>query len=341
MTVGIKELLSKINKLEREIKSIESAAKDVGITKLASRKKELLNYSCVKTEIIEFDSLSLTAGNNMLVECELEFVAAAVQEVEISIVISQLVIVKSKQRAVIGINKFSLAQEFLALESKQDNIYVYITPLDGKQILLSSCQMNIWGGESKEESKKCNVIELDDKFLLSFIKNNIIYYKIITKQTEMFAEIDFEFCAYAKDYSFAYLKSKKELYLFRIDENFNLIIDNLTTGEMFYIDNQVTNISAAFSEEKIVAAYIKNNIFYVLEIENKNAIFKSEIGYKSIIKNVVVFYNKFSQDFCFVLSLFSGRNIMIKQQKEVDNFGEHLKLGYDIYAIGYEVKNGS
>ncbi len=341
MTIAIKELLSKINKLEREIKSIESVTKDFGITKLASRKKELLNYSCIQTEIIEFDNLLLTVGDNILIECELEFVAAAVQEVEISIVISELIIVKSKQKAVVGINKFSLAQEFQALETKQNNIYVYITPLDGKQILLTSCQLNIWGGETEEKTKKYNVASLGDKFLLSFINDGVVYYKIITKQVEMFAEIDFEFCAYAKDYSFAYLNSKNELYLFRIDENFNLILDNLTTGEMFYIDNQVTNISAAFSEEKIVAAYIKNNVFYVIEIENKNTFSKSEIGYKSIIKKANVFYNKFSQDFCFVLSLVSGRNIMLRQQKETGNFGEHINLEYDIYAFSYEVENGS
>lgn len=340
MSTSIKDLLVKINKIEREINAVNTETKKLGTNKCYSLKKNLLNYSCIEKTKIEFSSITFYAGDDNLIETEVEFISSSNQYIEISIVMSDLVIAKLKKKAEIGNNIFSLNSLFVPKVNDTTDIYVYITPLDEKQIVLSGCQINIFGATFNENIKKYQVIDLGEKLLVSQLIENSIYYKIITKEETMLEQSDFEFLSYAKDYSFVSVGENKSLYLLKVDDNNNLVFENFETGSYEIVEEKVEKISADSIDELVIFAYIKNEKCYVGEIEN-GSYDRPKICYNFKTKNCNVFYDKFKKKMCLNLELPNGKNLLFFENDSIKTEGEKINFNFDIFVNTYEVENAS
>lgn len=340
MTVKIKELLSKIENLERNINSVTSSAKEIGLSKFYTLKKDLLSFPCVSETKISFENITFNINNKLLIEPQVEFSSQDKQKVEISLLIDDLLIEKISRICNIGNNTFSFSQVYTPKISKTGNIYVLITPKDKKQIIISNIILNIFGASSDENNKKYQVVELENKYLISQLIGGAIYYKIITKNEIMLGAVDFDFFAYAKNYSFVYLTNSKMLYLLKIDNENILSLENLVTGETKFIDFNVEKISAATSGELIKISYIKNQICYVYDYENGEFSLPQKCyDYKT--KNCYIFYDKFNAKFCINLNLKSGKNLLFFENIPRVQNGERLNLKFDIIIseIGAENEN--
>lgn len=340
MTTSVKQLLSKIEKLERDIYSLNSSTKEISLSKFYTLRKDLLSYPCISETKISFENITFKVGDKILIESQIEFVSQIKQRVEISIVLNDCIIEKISRISMIGNNIYSLSKMYTSKIDKIDNIYIFITPKEEKEIIISSALLNIYGADQEDKNKKYQLIKIEDKYLVSQLIDDIIYYKIITNNEVMLGEIDFEYFGYAKDFSFVYLSETKKIYLLKIDFENNLLFEDMSSGVTKIIDKQVEKISAASTENLLEIVFLKNDKCYVCDYEEGEfSLPKKCYDYKT--QNCQIFYDKFSQKFCINLSFLSGKNLLLFEQKSNAKKGESLSLDLDIILTSVGAENGS
>ena len=297
------------------------------------------NYSCIEESKLKLTSLNMIANKNVLFECILEIYSPVKQEIELAIIVSNYSIIKVKREVSVGLNQISVNKEFISNISGEAEVFIVINSLEKKELILQACTLNVWGLHIDEFKNKYDSIEMDDYILLSFLKDNKIYYKIITNNAVELNEVDFDFCGQAKDYSFVYDDVNKVIYLARIDLDGNVFLDNFKTHKSLYIDNYSSCVSAAISNEKIIVCYAKNKKCHLAEIEKQQIKNCNKINYDYITKECSIFYNKYSNHFYIILKLNNGKNILIEELKSKQDISEKLVVSYDVYVDVYEVNN--
>lgn len=339
MNDKINQMFAKIEKLERQIKLLGEGAdqfnKDLYITKT----KDLLNFSCVKEEKINLAVVDGRKNQKLLFDCSVELYSSSNQNIEISLKIENIVVSKINSEVLMGKNKIVITQKYEPIYDSLINVNLVVKPLLNKQVILEKCELNIWGAELKERNIKYDIIELNENYLLSYLKDNVLYYKIITKNVVNLNEIDFDFCAKVLDYKFLLKKDTNELFLCRVDLDNNLIIDNFETKKLLFLQNNVTSVSATNNYNKIVVCFIKNKKPYILEIKDDIISIPKEINNNLIVNKCDLIKNEFNGNCYLILNLVNGENIMFESISEKASFGENIKTNYSIDISLYEVQN--
>lgn len=333
----LKEYLSKLNVLERQIEELNLIAQEFERKKYILKRVDFLNYSCLEKESFKIAHIKIAKDNHLLIECSIEIFCASEQDVEICLMIGDVMIQKINKKLGIGMNNVSISQEYLSFVDQDADICVDINPTEEKEIVLQGCNLKIWGIDSVVKKEKYDVVDCGENLFIGILDDEKIYYKIITKQAAKLNKIDLDFFAKAKSFCLGYFKKNEKVFLFRVDLDGNLFIDNLLEGDSLFVDSEVIDVSCAASDEKIVAAYIKNGLCKSIEIETDNLVNISDIDYNYINNECAVFYNNYSDKFFIVLKNLHGENIMLEMVKETFAGGENLGAVYDIFIETYEV----
>jgi len=341
MNDKINQMFAKIEKLERQIKTLGEVADQLNKDLYITKTKDLLNFSCIKEEKLNLAVVECKKNQKLLFDCTVELYSSSIQNVEISLEIENVIVSKTNSEVLMGKNKIVITQKYEPIYDSLININLVVKPLLSKQIILEKCEVNIWGADIKEKSIKYDIIELNNNYLLSFLKDDILYYKIITKNTASLNEIDFNFCAKVLYYKFLLKKETNEVFLCRVDLDNNLLIDNFDTKKMLFLQNDVSGVSATSSDNKIVVCFIKNKKPYVLEIKDDIVSIPKEINNNLIVDKCDLIKNKFNDNCYLILKLANGENVMFESISEKASLGENIKANYSIDIALYEVQNGN
>jgi len=339
MNIQIKDLLAQINKLERQIKALNEKTKIFDSGAYYSKNKKFLNFSCVEKQLLDIDKVFLSKDEELLIECVVELNAMAEQEVELCLIVGDIAIAKTIKKLDIRTSQYSFNQTYMAPQSGEVEIKLLINPNSNKQVLVQNCILNIWGYLHQENKPKYDVIDVGDKYLISCLDNEMLFYKIIDKDILEFNEYDLDFCVYAKDYSFVFNADSNEIFLLRIDIDENLFIDNFSTGKSSFVAAGIKSVSAICSAGKIVAAVNKNNKCIIFDFVNEKVFSVQNIGYEFIIKNCLLFKNDKSEKVYLVLTLKNGKNIMLEASDMLETDGENLDVNCLVEVLCYEVEN--
>ncbi len=337
MIKKLDELFSKINKLERELKTVSAAAEEFSSVNYFCKQTKFLNFSCVKESKLKVASIEIVNDKNLLFECYIDIVLPTSQGVEYAILLGESVIFKGEENFEIGQNQIKIIQKTKPQKRGIVDIYIVIKPLLNKMLVLEDCLLNVWGCRVKEIENKYSAKSLGENYAVGFLKDELLYYKIITKQKRHLAADDFEFAGEALSFDFGYDSTNDGIILCRIDVGGNLYIDNFKIKNTIFLSDEAKDVCAVNVAENLYVFFIKNGKCFCAQVDNFKVVNIQEICYNYIIKKCRIKYNDFVSNFVILLELENGKNVMLETVVENNNFAENLKAKFLIVLEEIEV----
>lgn len=339
MSGKFEELILKVNSIENQLNEINLVADQFKVKNYFFKRKDFLNYSCLEKDKLKIANIKINKGNKLLFECTIDVFCASEQEVEFVLIINDLMIVKVKKILSAGLNNIFLTQQYISYFNIDADVYVEINPIEGKEVEIQDCLLKIWGLNYDLIEDKFDIVELNNSWVVSLLKDDNLYYKIITKEECNLNIIDLNFYAKVRDYNIIYYKKYDKFLLFRVDVDGNLFLDDINEGSSLLIDENVTCVSSDVSDENILVVYVKNKECKCAIFENVKTFYIQNISYNYIINKCCVFYNKYSDKFFLILKNFNGENIMIESVDDSFCKGENISAKCNIFVETYEVNN--
>lgn len=276
--------------------------------------------------------LDATENSKIFFQCLLDLNLNSNEDVEFSFIVNDISIYKSKKSLLSGSNQICVMQNYVPLTTEQISVYIEITPVNGKSVFLYMASLFMWGNFEEVSILSYNAIEIYDKYLISIIDNNCLYYTKIDKIKKNINFLDLTYLNEAISHCFIYSSKSDITYLFRVDTMGNLFYSDFLLKNEIYITNNVSNVSASISNDDIIlVSYIKNNVCYYCEIIDEVVSVHKKISCGNIkIANCYSYYNKFRNTFCIVLTSNKDNNYFIEQVKENDCRTNNLSVNYNI-----------
>lgn len=273
-------------------------------------------------------------GSSFFIQAVIDFTLSTSETVEFSLSINDISIYKVKKTLGSGSNQISIMSSFVPVLSEEVEIFVTITPQNQKQLLLSSVTMFVWGDFDITNKCEYEILETSDKYLLTLLYNNIIYYRFADKLNGEYTFSDFSYLAPAIDYSVIYDENNDSVVTLRIDENGNLFYSSLLGGSETLLIGGTEKVSASISPEsgKILVAVIKNKKCKYFEISGGGEIsLLNDLKYGNHkITDCYVFYNSHRQKFCVILTAENLSNYYAEEIDETTSAVENISASYSI-----------
>ncbi len=301
--------------------------------------KNFINYSIINFTEIELYSLRLIKNSNIYFSLNTEIYLPSTQNIEASLLVNNICISKVTISLNNGNNVINLNKDFVPLSNSNYIIKLSIKSLDDKQIELKSANLFIYGINEDTPNTKYQVLELNNKLLLSYLDNEELYYYLANKNISYYNALEFNYFSNAKDYSFVFNKKSNEILLFKIDNDNNLTQSKISLFNYTHIDSNVSSVSAVWGDNKILLAYTKNLKCYYLIIENNSIGSVNELIHLDNIKNIKTYYNEINNKFYIVLTNLNNQNYLIESLDKVSSNSENIYVEFDYTIETFEVNN--
>lgn len=300
--------------------------------------KNFSNLEIILPKKIILSKLDFSQSSSLYFQGQVDIFSTISEEVEISLIINNISIHKLKKQLEIGNNQIGIFCNFNPILDENAIIYVKFSPKNQKSIYLQNISLFVWGTIKTQDKPKYQALNLNTGYLLSYIFNNNIYYKIVPKKEDEFCSNDFNNLDIASAYSFAYSKIKDEIYLFRINLNGDLFFSTLNGSET-YLMSKIDSVSAVCANDKIYLFCISEEKCLYFEIDEFNNIsFVKNLKENSFkLKSVYAYFNNYNNKIYIVLTDINNSNYLLEQTLENSNLIEQLKASYNISIETYEV----
>ena len=332
------DLTNKADEFEKYLSSFDSFQKKL------SKKANCL--SCIKnfsnTEIILkkkilITKIQATEKSNIFFQCLLDLNMSNSEEIEFSFIVNDICIYKSKKNLNSGSNQVCVMQNYMPIASENLDIYIEINPLNNKQVNLSMASLFMWGKFNYEPEISYQVIETNDKYLISLMDNNSIYYKLVDKMKLKLNFSDFTFLDNAISYSFCHDTENNKTYYFRVDLMGNLFYSDFYNQNEIYIESNVSKVSCAVSNNgNILVCYIKNNTCFCFEIYDKQISYHKRLFSNISATDCLCYYNKFRDKFCIIATSSNDSNYFVEEIddnfSQIDNINASYSVSIELYS---------
>lgn len=284
----LRQLQRKITSLENKVSKLQSKSKDM-IEGVGFRvyTKNYLNFQTVSNKSFTIKTLK-NPKNALFMQIKVKFYNFNSQNILFRLFADNVQIASEEQNFQTGIHEIIIYGTYQNLISDKIKLELHVNPRAKKQVLVSNTTLTIWG-DSSEQSEEYDAVETQDKFVLSYISNDRLYFKEFDKQTSS-EEVDFQF--YEEAISHSICTDGTSVFLFRVDPNGNLFYCNTNDFNEKFITNDVNKISSCYGNESIIYCYISNGECYYGEIKNDVVISNKKIT--SILGNFIGCYLYFN-----------------------------------------------
>lgn len=334
----LKSLLNKTSELENQIEEIEKSNQSKAPQVICSCfSKNLLNFSILSSRTILLAEFNVDEDSVITFQNQIDINLATNQKVKFSIIVNDISIYKSTKNLNAGYNQVNLIKTYTPFISEKIKVYLQITSVDNKLVTLISESLFVWGINESYASIEYQAVETSDKFLLSYINNNVLYFLYTNKENTANNYEDFNYFSSAKSHSFVYVKNQNKIYLFRVDLDGRLFYSNFDDNNEIYLTNNVSKVSAAASSDTICVTYVKDNICHYLEInkDGKYSIDKTINNLRNKIINTYVYYNNYKSKFYIVLTDEYSSNFIMESLSESKSSSSTLNASYEINITTY------
>lgn len=327
-----KQLKNKTDELEQKINEfISSSQKKTIANSFSSFSKNLSNLSIVDKRKIQIATVNATGSVNMHVQALIELSLATEQEISFSIIINNISIFKSTKILQSSFNQISLIFDYMPLTTEPIDIYLEINPIDKKEILLNNILLTVWGAEEIKDDYCYQIVTKSDKYILSFLENKTLYTLETNKVNGSYNVEDFSAFKAAKSYSFAYFSNPEKLYLFRVDTDGKLFFSNYSDKVETFILSNITQVSSATDNSKILINYIRNGNCFYMEFDGTTFSEERQIDSQgATVENTYTYYNSSANKFYVILTDKNQNNYLIESINETKSFGETISATVDL-----------
>ena len=339
MINSIKTLINKTNELEEKINNLSHSQANIYSTGgFASFSKNYINLSFSNLDNFIIAEFETEASKHLYFQNQIELNLPLSQNVKITLLLNDIAIYKSTRKLQEGFNQISIMKSYVPFKSEQVKVYLKIVAEDGSPITIISNNLFVWGLYEKPSQIEYQAIETNDKYLLSYINNNSIYYCFVEKNESSLNAEDFQYFGTAQSYSFVYNNKLDELFLFRVDLNGNLFYTEFFENNETYITSNVSHVSATMGNNLIVVSYIKNSNCHTFEFDSNRTILNgtavSCFNFE-LIKSYI-YYNSFNNKYNLILTDINNSNYLTQNVVETETEHKFINASYSISITTYE-----
>ena len=336
----ILDINNKTEELKKYIKEVEDQQKKA--EQKSTCKNIIKNFSNLEIMLpkkILLTKLEASQGESLFFQCLIDLSLVSSDYVYFSLVIGDIVVQKYRKKLQAGENQVSILQNYTPITSGEIEIYLQLYPKNEKAITVGQISLFVWGNFTQKTETNYQILETNDNYLLSFLDNNTLYYKLTQKAEGEYATIDFnEFCE-AKSYSFAFMPVSKKLLLFRVDSLGNLFYMNFEDKNENFICDNVSFVSACSSaNDLILVSIVREYCCYYFEFDTNNNTSKINRlkNFNIKIHSCTNFYNSFTNEFYIVVSTKNGENYLFQEKLQDSKVIENINAKYLITAEIYD-----
>lgn len=333
----LKSLKNKTDELEQEIFNLNEITENISNTnKFASFNKNLTSQTLIETKQFLITSFFANKQENLHMQALVELNLNSSQNIQFSIIINNLSIFKTKKFLQSGFNQLTLIFDYLPLSNENIDIYIQITPLDGKEISLNNVLLSVWGIEIQKDDFEYQIISTSNNYIISFLDNKCLFILKTEKVNGTYNIEDFAYFKPSKSYSFSKLTDNEDIYLFRVDPSGNLFYSNIADQYETFVDNNVSKVSSASNNSTILVSYIKNNLCYYFEFNGKISSVIKQINWHGMtLSNTYCFYNDIKKNFSITVTDINNENYLIESQTETTSASDNISASVDISISTY------
>ena len=332
-------LLTKTQSIEETVESLKDITDDVNNKSSISVSKNFLNLSTTSKRNVFICELE-PQKNTLMFQLNAQIKISAAQTIELSLKSNEKLICKTTQTLEPGRYNLQLFKDNFYTYDKLLNISIGLCSIDKKHIYLESANLVVDGVKKDNTNHNYSVVEAGEKLLLSYSQNGDIYFNFVDKLENQFNQYYFKFLTNAKSHQIVYNSQSNKLYMFRIDTNNNLFWGELFTNNEFFIDNNVTLISATFTKQSLAFCYLKNKKCFIGEIENNTlSTIKQVSQIKKILIGCYLYFNNYKNKLFLILTDSQNNNYILESQTEKSNSTENLFATFSINVEAYEVSD--
>lgn len=339
----ILDLNNKTEELERYIKNVEKQqSQALKNSTCESFVKNFSNVEIIGTKRLFLTTLQAQKNEKLFFQCLIDLQIVSSDYVYFSLLANGVAIQKYRKKLQDGESQISILQNYEPLATENIDIYLEITPKNETSVKVGQVSLFVWGNFKEKSQTNYQIIETQDKYLLSFLSDNMLYCKLTDKICGEYSFIDFETFGEASSYSFVYLPNSKKIYLFRVDSQKNLhLVDFITRNESFVCSN-VTNVSAVSSnQDDVLISIISDSDCYYFEMSASlefSTIKKIEYDRVKLVSSICIF-DKNNNEFFIVLNGKKNDNYLVKAVSDTNKCIENISAEYLISVETYNLED--
>lgn len=338
MRTDLKYILNELNSLGERINKLENESEienDEFVCTTFS--KNLINYSVLEKRkffIAEFD---VKKNKSLYITYHINGALQTKEKILIKLFIDGTEVNFASKYPNGGEVELSSFLTYMPNKSKRVKAEIEVSPENGILFSVSLISIVVVGLSSAENETTFDALTLNDKILLSYKKDNSLYYSYVFKTNDNYNINNFKYKDTCLSYSFVYVKNLNLLLLFRVDLSGRLFVSNFDDGNEIYIDDKVSFVSGDSNGDFAIASFIKNNMCFISKIRNFSLNHSENcINFNiSQLNKCLIHYNSFKNKFFLILSCKNNSNYLIESIDEKFSNGENLKMKYSISISTY------
>lgn len=319
---SIKKLQSQIDKLESKIERFEKSSIDkINTLGFSVWTKNLLNFKVSDRRKFHIATIDNNQKNNLFFQIKTSFYNYSEQMVQFDLYCDNIKIGSEIQTFDNNLCEITVCGTFQNFVSDKIEVYLVANPKNKKRISIITSTLTIWG-ISQTQTEEYNATQTLDKYFLSYISNNHLYYKIFDKNIED-TEFDFEFKG---DYiSHSICSNNNNLYLMKIDLDGNLFFEDIQANQEIFITSNTRKVSSCYYQDSIYFAYISNNDCYYGEIKNNVVISNKKLtSLFGKFNSCYLYSNPFINKCYLILNKLDGSNYLLENIPEIFKSDENI-----------------
>lgn len=333
MINAIKTLLNKTSELEEKINLLSKKTNTINNSNsFICFSKGLINLSFLNSNTMSIAKFETIKNSSLYFQNQIELNIPTKQTVKISLIVNDIVIYKSTRELEAGFNQITIMKSYTPLLSEQSELFLKITSENNSMITIITDTLFVWGLSNFNKQTEYQAIGIQDKILLSINTNDSLYYLTCTQNEEhAFNFEDFIFFGNSKSSSFVFDSENNILYLFRVDSDGNLFYKIFGTDNEMFIDTNVSHVSAAYGNNKLIFCTVKNGQCFICEINNGN------ISSPEPLSNINVFavkthlyFNPYNKKFYVIISDKNESNYITESISETEISHPYINVTYTI-----------
>lgn len=326
----VKKLEKKILSLEEKISKLENK------NKLSTDKfgfniytKNLLNKNIISSTKFRIKTLKTNKNNSLFFQLKVKFLNYFSQDIQFKLFAEDIQVNCETIYRENGISEEIIFGTYQNNLSDSIKIDLLVKPKSGKQITIINTTLTVWG-DNQQQNDEYNATETNTHYLLSYISNNRLYYKLFQKN-ENFEELDFIYFAEASSHSLCTINN--EIYLFYVDTDNNLLLSNINNGDEQFIEGNISKVSCCSINNSIIFCYITldGKCFYS-EMTNNNILSTSQIKISlGLFSNCYIYYDKNKEKYYLIITKTNGSNYLLESINSIKSSTENIKATTNIY----------
>lgn len=320
---SIKKLQKKISELENKLERFEnSSVNKLNQLGFSVYTKQLLNFKVLNSRKFHIATIDNSLKNNLFIQARINFFNHSLQDIQFNLYCNNIKIGTTTKSFENNLCEISISGTYQDITSNKISVYLSANPKSNKVISIISSQVTVWG-VNQAKNEEYEALETSNNYFLSYISNEQLFYKLIDKDS-LDTESDFIFLGEYKSHSIC-KDCNDIIFLFKIDLEGNLFIENFQTKQETFISKNIDKISCCYFNNQICFVYISNGDCYSGEIIDNAVISNKKItSLFGKFSNCYLYTNKQNNKCFLILNKPDGSNYLLENISSTFNSSENI-----------------